>query len=394
MRGLAYVCLTLATHALVQESQASGKARSASDLKGDPMTQSIMQQVFVQVAEVLPLSFDDAAFRSPSNKTAIKDALNALKTHAQDLEKHTRGKDRSLAYVARSFKEDARNLSRYFDKGAYEEAQFTLHNMTDNCITCHSSLPESHKVPPAEAFFKAVKIEALHPVERAHFYVMSRQFDQALATYEDYFTKTVPPSSYAGLGSFADYLKVSAQVKSDLARPRRMLEAALSRSELKAPAREQLQKWVFAIDGLQKERALEQTSLTHARRILDEGKRLMEFPRDRDGLIHYLVASAILQRYVHEHQSHGIDVAEAYYMLGITEPLLSQSFWVSRSDFYLETAIRFAPAATFAPKAYRLLEESYTVGFSGSSGTHIPDDVQALLSELHELIVQAQGSKA
>ena len=116
----------------------------------------------------------------------------------------------------------------------------------------------------------------------------------------------------------------------------------------------------------------------------------MECPRDRNGTIHYVTAASILNRYIHNNPRTNLDVAEAYYLLGITESLLAHSYWISKEEFDFETAIRLAPGSSFAPKAYSLLEESYTVGFSGSSGTHIPADVKALLADLRKLIDDAQ----
>ena len=126
----------------------------------------------------------------------------------------------------------------------------------------------------------------------------------------------------------------------------------------------------------------------------DRFRQLVELSPDaifigRDGLIEYLTAAAILNRYVHSHPDHGTDVAEAYYMLGITESLLGRTFWLSKEEFDFESAIRLAPVAPFAQKAYNLLEESYTFGFSGSSGTHIPDDASKLNAvQSHATIVR------
>jgi len=63
---------------------------------------------------------------------------------------------------------------------------------------------------------------------------------------------------------------------------------------------------------------------------------------------------------------------------------------VRRSEFYLETAIRLAPKAPFAEKAYLVLEERLVADYSGSGGTHVPDDVKALLKELREMITNAR----
>lgn len=362
--------------------------------KEDTPTQGIMQQIIAPLSRVLPLSFDDSSFESAKNRAAVSKDLKQLMESATHLEDHARRKDKAFDYIAKSLRNDARHAYRRYERGDYEEARFAVHNMTENCIACHESLPETHKVPPATGFFAALKIDRLHPLEKAHFYVVSRQFDDAMKTYEDYFTSSnVPLNSIGLLGSFTDYLKIATNAKSDLDRPKKLIEKILARPDLPGHVKSQMSHWLDAMQQLDSEKALAKTDVAAAHRVLAQGREMMEFPRDRNGTIHYVTAAAILNRYVHEHVEPTPDVAEAYYLLGVTESLLSHSYWISREEFDFETAIRMAPAAPFAEKAYALLEESYTVGFSGSSGTHIPPDVKALLVELRKLIDNAKSQQ-
>ena len=109
-------------------------------------------------------------------------------------------------------------------------------------------------------------------------------------------------------------------------------------------------------------------------------------PTDRAALVHYVVASTILHRYIESHPIGGPDIAEAYYLLGLTESRVGRAYWVSQADFFLETAIRMAPKQPFAEQAYALLEEETILEWSGSSGIHLPANVEQRLSELRELI--------
>jgi len=366
-------------------------AAPAPKAKQDVPTQSIMQQIIGPLSRVLPLSFDDQSFEASKNRAAISKDLKQLMEGAAHLEDHARRKDKAFDYIAKSLRNDARHAYRRYERGDFEEAKFAVHNMTENCIACHESLPETHKVPPATGFFSALKIDSLHPLEKAHFYVVSRQFDDAMKTYEDYFTSgTVPLNSIGLLGSFTDYLKIATNAKGDLERPKKLVEKILARPDLPGHVKNQMTNWLQAIEQLESEKALTKSDIATAQKVLTQGREIMEFPRDRNGTVHYVTAAAILNRYIHDHPESTPEVAEAYYLLGTTESLLSHSYWISREEFDFETAIRLAPAAPFAEKAYTLLEESYTVGFSGSSGTHIPPDIKSLLAELRKLIDNAK----
>ena len=366
-------------------------ATSAGKSPQDPPTQSLMQQIFTPLSRVLPLSFDQTAFEASKNHDAISKDLKTLMENSANLEAHARKKDRAFDYIAKSLRSDSTHAYRRFQRGDYEESRFALHNLTENCVACHESMPETHKVPPANGLFAALKVDQLHPLEKAHYYVISRQFDDALKTYEDYFSSgSVPIGSLGMLGSFTDYLKLAANTKADLQRPKQLIDRILVRPDLPTHVRGQMQSWKQSLAELEAEGAVSKSDLATARKVLNQGRERMEFPRDRNGTIHYVTAASILNRFVHNNPKANLDVAEAYYLLGITESLLAHSYWISKEEFDFETAIRLAPGSSFAPKAYTLLEESYTVGFSGSSGTHIPSDVKALLADLRKLIDDAQ----
>lgn len=355
-------------------------------------TRTIMQGIFVPMSALLGASFDEKDFSAPDRQAALTAQVHALVTNVHALEEHASTQDRAFEFVAKSLGRDARQLERFYAKGRFDEARFTLHNMTDNCIACHSGLPETRRFPGADAFFASVKSDALSPLELAYFQVVTRRFDDALATYEAVFTaRSLDPAIVPILGAFSDYLRLAISAKGDFARPRPVIESLLKRNATPLHIRMQLERWLFALTELEKRAVFSKTSVADARQVLDEGRALMQFPRDRDGLIQFVTAEAMLTRFVHAHKDGGREVAEAYYLMGIAAPLSEHSFWLTRSDFYLESAIRLAPSAPFAPKAYQLLEESLVAGYSGSSGTHVPDDVRNLLSELKRLIEQEHG---
>lgn len=57
----------------------------------------------------------------------------------------------------------------------------------------------------------------------------------------------------------------------------------------------------------------------------------------------------------------------------------------SLHENYFETCIRRVPHSSWSMSCYKALEESLVIGFTGSSGTKIPYDVQVRLTELGKL---------
>ena len=186
-------------------------------------------------------------------------------------------------------------------------------------------------------------------------------------------------------GLLTDYLVVAIRVENDLPRARRTLEAFAARGDLPRYLERNVNAWIAELAELERSPGTE-PPLEHARALLDEAQRRSDFPADRTVLVYDLVASGVLHRYVTGHREPSAQLAEAYYLLGVAESRIRRSAWLFESEFYLETAIRMAPASPFAQLAYAQLEEETLTGYSGSSGLHLPADVQANLEELRALV--------
>jgi hypothetical protein len=106
---------------------------------------------------------------------------------------------------------------------------------------------------------------------------------------------------------------------------------------------------------------------------------------DRNALIEYLDASALLHRFLADARPRRADQAEAYYLLGVIETRIGRSYWLSQAEAYLETAIRLAPGEPVAKDAYALLEEHLGAGYSGAAGANLPSDVREKLALLRRI---------
>ena len=106
----------------------------------------------------------------------------------------------------------------------------------------------------------------------------------------------------------------------------------------------------------------------------------------RAGLVDYIAASSLLHRYRVEAPRSKSEQAEAYYLLGGAESRVGRTFWLSQTEFYLDTSIRLDPGGARAEAAFDLLEEFVISGYTGSAGSDVPTDVRERLLELRQRI--------
>src|SRR5690606_6557670 len=98
-----------------------------------------------------------------------------------------------------------------------------------------------------------------------------------------------------------------------------------------------------------------------------------------------LRASQILHKELELDGQDPTQKAKALYLLGqCYERLMDLGFWELNESYY-ETCIKIAPHTSQAQKCFDAWDQSMTVGYSGSSGTHIPPPVAKKRSELLKL---------
>jgi hypothetical protein len=344
-----------------------------------------MRVIYESIRVLVPLSADEDSFGDPKQRKRIREALSKLATRAEHVADHVGDKDRRIQYLGASLSRESVEALRRLDEGRIRDARFFVQQLPDFCVACHSALPSPMDSPLALDFVSDKELAKLSPARRAALQVATRRFDDALASFESVFVSPVVHPAEL-LQPLTQYLTVAIRVKNDLARPVPVLENLAARPDLWRNLQSDVERWVETLKSYASE-PIRQPTLESARAPLDDAAAIIRFPTDRQVLVHYLVASSRFHRYLEDRQSDAHrDVAEAYYWLGLIESRVGGSYWVSESDFYLETAIRLAPSDPIAAQAFALFEEEAILGWTGSSGNNMPVEVRSRIEELRSLV--------
>jgi hypothetical protein len=348
--------------------------------------QATMRDIFQALITVFPASLDTQQFQDPAQRPRMLAALRTLAQHTGQLASHGQNVPQYLDFLRHSLASDAQTVLQRYEQRQYQAAQFALHHLTEHCFACHSKLPTQRRFVLGQRFLAEVPLANLSLKERARLAVATRQFDTALEFYETLFQSPTITSGDIGLmGAFEDYLKIVMRVYNDPRRALLTLETFRQRPDVPFYLTEQLGSWV---DTLKEVHGVEAPDdiLPYARTLIREGQQRNRFPADWLGLVHFVVASGLLHRYVDTRTVTEIPLAEAYYLLGVAESHISRTLWMSETEFFLEAAIRLAPQSVPARKAYAFLEQYVMVRHMGSSGLHLPADIQARLAALRRLL--------
>ncbi len=306
-----------------------------------------MQAIFQALTTVLPLSLTDEAFQDRGNRQRIQNALAALSNHATNLAQHGRKAPEKLGFISRSLSGDAARTLDLFESEDFESSRFVLHQLTDNCFLCHSRLRSARPFPLGKRFLERLPMSQLDTHERVRLAVAARQFDTALTTCEALFRSTEFPAAQIDLMAlFEDYMRIALRVQRDFPRVINTLETFQQRPDVPRYLAHHLTVWVESLKRLQADTG-EENELKRARQLIEQGQHHNRFLADRQGLVHFTLASGLLHRYVDLGSKSKPELAEAYYLIGVAESYIPRTSWISETEFYLETAIRLDPGSSY-----------------------------------------------
>jgi hypothetical protein len=235
--------------------------------------------------------------------------------------------------------------------------------------------------------------EKISRFEEGKFQFAFRQFPRALETFE----KLIAGYPKNGLTTMElmDALAYTATIYARIARdPRggqKVFHRIVKRGNLPEFIQADVEGWEQSFAGWKKETPFELKEKPDAE-ILAKAKEILGgimaepfYARDRSNHVDYLRASGLLHEFVVGRPA-SPHAAEAYYLLGICYLTLDQDFYLGFDTLYFKSCIVEFPRSPIARRCYRRLEEAIILGYSGSSGTHIPPDVESELNRLRSLL--------
>lgn len=390
-RRVLYACVTAFSAAFLAIGALALPALGASG----EQPRATMHQVFDAIRVLLPLSLDAERFRDPKNQAEIAARIEVLTGASKTLESHATGRDRTFQFLSQSLGRDVAEIKHRYASGRSEEARFFILEATRNCVACHSRLPSDRDFPLASKLLEKVNRDELSHHERSQLFVATRQFDKALASWEELFGDTIVSAAQLDVGGYLnDYLAIAIRVQGDYGRARRAIAVVRARPDVPDYLAPKLAQWETDLAGFEKSPP-DWKKLDDARKLASRSTPGEDVEDDAlTATITDLVASALLLRFVdeaHAASDRTPELAEAYFWLGKVEARSADSFWVPQASFHLELAIRLDPKGKHAEEALMLYEEQLAFGYGGIESEILPVDLWTTLSELRKLVAEGRS---
>ncbi len=350
--------------------------------------QHSMQSFKNNLVEIFPLVLNSEKFSQSGNEEKIKTSLSNLTEASKQLANHSMmiRSDPSLRFLSNGFTDDLKRAQESFTASKKEYARYLLINATSYCIECHTRTnqgPEFNS-PEIESTLKNMKA-----IERGEFLLATRQFQPALAQFEMVISK---PKDFLlmDLDKAVRYsLSITIKFLKDPELSLKVIQKILDSSQTPFYLKQSAQSWNKAIKEWKSEKKAKAPKNTaekmkRAKILVQKGRDLQQGLGDRGGDVYFMRALSDLHAILAQ-KLDANNLGEALYMVGVSYESVRDLSIFNLHENYYESCIRQTAHSAWAKKCYQKLEESLYMGYTGSSGTRIPLDVQQKLDDLKKL---------
>lgn len=343
-----------------------------------------MQALSNTLSELLPLVVSRSKFNNASNFAKIETETRKLRSLAHSLKMgETPNADPNMKIMGGLFEEDIERALDALKVGSREYARQILKNTTSYCIQCHTQTGTGPEFPRLDL---SLNTDELTYHEQAEFFAATRQFDRAIEAYG----KSLNDPNLAKFDPFEweqtarAALAIFVRVKNDPDAAGKWLNRIRSHASLPDSIRSSLQHWRRSIQDWRREKKPEnldtpEKAIARAEELIKTAQKRQEFPMDHTQDVYFFRASRILHQFLENYGPRHELSAKALYLSGVAaEATRDMNFWTLHETYY-EYCIRVKPHSEQAQKCFQRLNDSVTLGYSGSGGVRIPPEVNKRL---------------
>jgi len=301
--------------------------------------------------------------------------------------------DPTIPFVASMFNKDIERAYHGLQNGQVEYSKMLMRSSVSYCITCHTRSQMGPKFPLLNAFSEPLKKAPW--IDRITFQAASRQFDAVNQAVSEQLGAKPAAAKVSPLElekSVRIALAIAVRVQQSPQQAADLVAKIMASSQATADLKKNAEQWNKDILAWKAERPHTYNTdveLVEAARRLVGRAAEESFSSSRPGAeIRYLRASLLMHELLRRFpdSSHS---AEGLFLIGLSYDVLQDLGLWSLHEMYYEACIEKQPHSGLARRCYERYKDSIILGYSGSSGVHVPADVRLDLSRL-EILAKPQ----
>lgn len=367
-------------------------------------TKEAMNDIFNSFVNLLPYASNEMRFNDPKDEEYIKGNLANLLKAFQGAGHLKKISTPGFRPSYETLKEHLQQTYDNFEAKNKSFARIRLKATAEMCMSCHTQLPYGKKSSTFKNFNLVTRSDFSNDYEYGDYLFLVRDYSRAIRYYELEITNRIKKNKElrqvhsSVKSSYIDYTiekslrRMMTIFTKIFYRPERALsfvEKYEGQSDMPDFLKEEMKEWGKDLKKWDKEsfrgKIVNEKELSafiskHLESLDDES----ETGKDDVTL---LIASGALYRYINIYEK-SPQAPKVLYWLARIDHELEHSYFYSLSEVYLKNCVKKYPKSAYAPKCLEQYKNNLEFGFTGTSGTNIPDEEMKVYNELKAYLNQ------
>lgn len=319
---------------------------------------STMHKLSSHHTTMTPLISNPKEFYDPKNLPFLREKTNEMLKASVEMIKDATAPnaDPIIMFTAQQFSQELQNASELLDIGKLQPAHYSLSQLSNYCISCHTRADRGSKNFPIPW---ATNLSPLSSSQKVLFYLANRQYETAHNEIDKIIQNesllVQDPNTWMSL--IQKDMAVVVRVQKDLPRAQQLVEKVLKTKNLPEYMKSDVRLWAQSLKEWKSEekRTIEGTkNLAFVKKLLDKARQ-PKYAQGQAGFIIQLRASGILHELL-ETSRNASNYSSILYFAGLSaEALKNVDVW-KLSEHYFEICIENSPSSVVAQKCYQQLE--------------------------------------
>lgn len=387
MKRILLLCsISLVSLVVFSNCESKPKKAAAANTTQEASWVSSMQGLSSEVQQLLPFVYSRQLQYSAKEQEVISERLkNFVKTAhgiTPKMGEKFLGDDPMVQFSLDKLSADVTRANRALEAGQVKYAKGVMKNVMGHCFRCHSVTSVGSQAKWEVASFTGL---SLSPVEKSELLVATRKYAEAIELLETSlkspeYVMTQPFDYEAALKR---YLVLTVRLAPDPRRAESLFETIVEMDSVPFYMSRKVDQWRQSLRMWSQEKAQKSKTPTYEEglKLVQKARGHQSFQKDQSADVEYLRATGVLHQLLMG-QKPANEKARVYALLGEVYEVLDELGYWGLHETYYEQCILVQPNTKISTQCFRRLQESIYLGYSGSSGVHIPEEEVLRLKEL------------
>lgn len=319
-----------------------------------------------------PFIFNEASYLDAKNEKQIELELKNLSERSKNVNHNPTmtHRDPSIRFVGSQFSEDLDRAYLSFQNGKKGYSRYQMMKVSSYCVECHTA---SHGGSDENLGKKAEYFKSLSIKEKAELLVANRDFEEAYNLILENLKSKKTYDNFTLDKQIRLAFLISVRHEVSFEKSKKIVDTLNNSRNLPLFIKAMIPSLEKSMAVWNLDQKKSEVSLAKAKKIFSNGSSEIDTLRSLS-MVHQLFAKGLK----------GEDEAQALYLAGQAYEQLNEVSPLELQDSYYKACIHQMPGSSIARKCYQALEDSMTLAYTGSSGTHLPVEIEVQLKELRD----------